>query len=147
MSTSAKRPLRHITRCDYLRTRGWWVRFFRTIDGGRRCVASKLFSDRVWGGKRWALEQAKRWRNMTERTVPKPQRRSDAKPVGHGYVRRCLLKHRSGQRHPAVVAWIKLCDGPASTSYSVTRWGDRHARRKAEQWLREQRRELRQRAA
>lgn len=62
-----------ITRVRYARTRGWWVRFQRTVRGKRR-VFSKLFSDGPHGGARLALAAARQWRDQTWRQIPPPKR-------------------------------------------------------------------------
>lgn len=55
-------PMRYITRMDYARTCGWWVRFY----AGTKLLASKLFSDRKYGGDRKALQMAQDWRDSNE---------------------------------------------------------------------------------
>lgn len=58
----SKQPieLRHITRVDYKRSRGWWVRFYKNAT----LIASKLFSDAKYvEGKEEALFWAKQWRD------------------------------------------------------------------------------------
>lgn len=57
---------RNITRMDYERTHGWWVRFqFGASQPGQREVLSKHFSDGTHGGKRKALAAAIAWRDET----------------------------------------------------------------------------------
>ncbi|GIK74346.1 MAG: hypothetical protein BroJett021_33340 [Chloroflexota bacterium] len=51
--------MRFITRMDYERTAGWWVR----ISSAGRPIANKLFSDSKFGGKQKALSAAKKWRD------------------------------------------------------------------------------------
>lgn len=63
MSRPKKSPkLRHITRMDYERTCGWWVRFYK----GQTQLDHKLFSDKKWGGKTKALVAAQQWRDANE---------------------------------------------------------------------------------
>ena len=50
--------LKHITRLDYQKTHGWWVRIRRKSN-----PCSKLFSDGVYGGRDKALEAATAWRD------------------------------------------------------------------------------------
>lgn len=54
--------MRFITRMDYGRTCGWWVR----ISAQGKNLASKLFSDLKHGGKDSALAEAKAWRDQQE---------------------------------------------------------------------------------
>lgn len=54
------KALRFITRTDYARTKGWWVRV--SVEG--RNKATRLFSDSQYGGKAAALRAAKAWRDQ-----------------------------------------------------------------------------------
>lgn len=54
--------MRYITRMDYARTTGWWVRFY----AGATLLESRLFSDRKHGGTKVALAAAKVWRDENE---------------------------------------------------------------------------------
>jgi hypothetical protein len=57
---------RNITRMDYERTHGYWVRFqFGASLPGQREVIQKLFADLAHGGKRKALAAAIAWRDET----------------------------------------------------------------------------------
>lgn len=133
----------NITRMGYARNHGWWVRFYRGRAGEQRCI-SKSFSDAAHGGKRKALQEARRWRDQMAPKVPGKPRRQNA-PPGYGYVRRAETMQRA-DRWPRFVAWIRLDRGRcASTSYSVTRWGELGAKQKCEAWLDRKRRELRNR--
>ena len=66
---SRSRELRYITRMDYARTRGWWVRFY----SGTTLLAGKLFSDGQYGGKRKARVAAQAWRDANESTWVPPR--------------------------------------------------------------------------
>lgn len=61
-----------ITRLDYARTRGWWVRLYKA----GQLVASKLFSDGKHGGRRAALQAAQKWRDaqFSKHAIPWPIR-------------------------------------------------------------------------
>lgn len=136
---------RHITRLYYGRTHGWWARIYRTEQGVQR-VYSKHFSDGLHGGKGAALRAARAWRDRKLRelrapyTVPR-----DAKPPGHGYVRRALRPQKASHTW-CYVGWL-LIEGRRvkSTSYSIGVHGERGARRFAEAWLERERRALRER--
>lgn len=134
--------LRNITRMEYERTRGWWVRFQRNDPRtGAKAVTSRLFSDATYGGKRKALAAAMKWRDRTAKKVP-PSRRSihQGKRIVYGYVRRCLLKRRVGWSD-VWTGWMRLADGRAAmTSASIERWGKAEALRRVEAWMRRKRR-------
>lgn len=132
----------NITRMDYARTHGWWVRFQRT-QGGKMVCYSKFFSDGRNGGERFALRAARAWRASKAPTVPVPTRRNGpiVAPPGHGYVRRCLP--RGDERNPVWSAWLRVEDRRCRRkSYSVAKWGERGAKRLADRWLARERREL-----
>jgi len=59
--------LRYITRMDYERTCGWWVRFY----SGTTLLKGALFSDKKYGGTKKALLAAQTWRDEHEGTVSK----------------------------------------------------------------------------
>jgi hypothetical protein len=135
----------NITRMDYGRTHGWWVRFQRGT-GKERVVYSKQFSDGVCGGKRAALKKAIAWRNRTARLVPGNARRLHVM-AGYGYVKRQELWRRA-EYHPVWLAWLRVKGGRClQTSRSVRLWGERGAKRGCEQWLKEQRSRLGLRAS
>lgn len=137
-----KGDLRNITRLDYERARGWWVRIYRTEDGQTRCI-SRGFSDGVHGGKNKALAAARKWRDAklaTVRPVIKGGRRGT--PVGYGYVRRTDVSRRKTVA-PVFIAWLKTDGGPKSTTRSIDVWGVAGAKRECEKWLARERRELR----
>ncbi len=137
---------RNITRMDYTRAHGWWVRFQRVGKDGVKRVTSKHFSDAVHGGKRKALAAAVAWRDRLEPRLPRSKRRNLVTvPPGYGYVKRTEMLRRA-DRHPVYFGWIRLEQGSCSqTSWSVTRWGELGAKLKCQQWLVRQRRELRKR--
>ena len=141
---TAKASRRNITRLDNDRSCGWWVRIYRTGRAGKVCT-SKLFSDGVNGGKRKALAAAMAWRDRALRKLRKPLRGGSPGLLdpGYGYVRRTEIVRRV-ESHPVWSAWIRIGGRRCkATSYSVTKWGERGAHDKAEQWLRRQRRALR----
>lgn len=78
---------RNITRMDYGRTHGWWVRVYRGRGADKICF-SKHFSDGVWGGKRKALEAARKWRAQTIRQLP------STRPGGSRTPRRAPVRRR-----------------------------------------------------
>lgn len=133
----------NITRMDYERTHGYWVRIYRTeYDGTKRCY-SKYFSDGTNGGKRKALVAARKWRDAQSKKLRPRERGGGTVPVGHGYVRRTEVLRRAEYSH-VFVAWLRIEDGRCkSTSRSITVWGKTGAKRECEKWLKEQRKELR----
>lgn len=137
----------NITRMDYARTHGWWVRIYRTDEQGQKICHAKHFGDAVNGGRGPALLAARAWRDKTRKALPAPRRRNGRSgnggvSPGHGYVRRRDLMRRK-ERHPAMVAWLRI-EGRRgkTTSYSVAKWGERKAKRLALEWLEAERAEL-----
>lgn len=135
----------NISRLDYGRTHGWWVRFQRGEREGKRRVIQKSFSDRLYGGKRKALAAAIAWRDRAAPGLPAKLRQRERVPPGYGYVKRTEVLRRV-ERHPVYVGWIRLDGGRcSSTTWSVTRWGELGAKQKCQRWLARHRRELRKR--
>lgn len=135
--------LENITRFDYERTRGWWVRFSRKDNFGVKRVTSKLFSDATYGTTAKALKAAKAWRDRMKGKVP-ARRPSTARPtsVGYGYVYRGVVQRR-GSESDVWIAWMKLADGRvAQTSASIEKWGDSEAKRRCVAWIAEHRQAL-----
>lgn len=129
---------KNITRFDYGKTHGWWVRFQRSTESGTKRVVSKMFSDAVHGGKMRALRAAIAWRDQTAATI-RPARRRTA--LGIGYVKRVEIARRVGAS-PVYLAWIRMPDGrAASTSFSIDKWGAREAKRRCQLYLARKRRE------
>jgi hypothetical protein len=136
---------KNITRFDYGKTHGWWVRFQRSTEAGTKRVVSKMFSDAVHGGKAKARRAAIAWRDRTAATIA-PSRRSQRGRTGYGYVKRVELARRVGV-WPVYLAWLRLPDGRvASTTYSIQKWGVREAKRLSELYLARKLREVRKRS-
>lgn len=126
-------PMFGITRLDYKRSRGWWVRLYE----GTLCH-SKLFSDRSHGGRISALIAAKAWRDKTLREIDK-RGRARRKPgrvpslehprntSGVAGVQR-HTKDRGTDRQCVVWTAIWFSEGRRrSKSFSVRRYGYRGA--------------------
>lgn len=127
------KALRHITRFDYGRSHGWFVRVYR----GGKCY-SRLFSDGRFGGKRAAQLAAQQFRDELLETVPPRAVRQQELSNGRVYrdVRSYVDKDGKEQRYAVWAAWIRRSDGrPAPTSYSVSKWGERKAKQMAQAWL------------
>jgi hypothetical protein len=130
---------KNITRFDYGKTHGWWVRFQRSTEAGTKRVLSKMFSDAVHGGKAKALRAAIAWRDRTSASIRPARRRR--MPPSYGYVRRTELARRAGTS-PVYLAWIRMPNGrAASTSFSIAKWGVREAKRRCALYLARKRRE------
>ena len=147
-STRARRRaagLENISRVVYRDRPGWLVRFERTVDGERQ-LTSRYFSDAAHGGMRHALAAARAWRDQTARELPPSQQNvGRRKPIGHGYVKRVILKRRKGAT-PVFYGWLRIEDGRAAqTSYSILTNGVRGAKLLALNWLARERRALRHR--
>lgn len=138
---------RNITRTDFGRTHGWWVRIYRTDAAGHKGCTNQLFSDGVHGGKRKALKAALAWRDEILGLLPAKKVGGGAHvPPGYGYVKREVIKRRVGYA-PVYRAWIRLEDGrPACTSRSIAVWGVTGARVECVKWIQEQRRGIRERS-
>jgi hypothetical protein len=135
---------KNITRFDYGKTHGWWVRFQRSTRAGSKRVVSKMFSDAVHGGKREALRAAIAWRDETAATIrpARVQRRRAS-----GYVKRAEVARRVGVS-AVYMAWIRMPNGrAASTSFSIEKWGAHEAKRRCELYLARKRREAASRLA
>jgi hypothetical protein len=88
---AARVSLRNITRFDYAKTHGWWVRMRR----GKR-VVSHFFSDGVHGGKRKARDMAIAYRDQSLRKLgPLLPKKSRLCACGCG--RRVTRRYPSGR--------------------------------------------------
>lgn len=99
-----------ITRLDYARTKGWWVRLYRP--GSKKPDASKLFSDSVCNGYEAARVAARKWRDekMAELDIQPRQR------DGNGHFT-TYSRNRSG------IIGVRLChDYTADGSISRIYW-------------------------
>lgn len=134
--TERKQHRRHITRLDYDRSHGWWVRFARIRHGKVVLVAQQQFSDGKYGGKQKALVAAVKWRDQQAKLVDPP--RNARLPPGHGYVRRAVLDGRD-----VFEGWMRLPKGKvARTKWHVDVWGPIVAKRRCNEWLARKRLEL-----
>ncbi len=131
----------NITRMDYARTKGWWVRLY---DGDE--TLSRMFSDSKYGSKTSALSAAIAFRDEQRRQRPefatrRSRRFGDPSP---GRIWRCWEWRRAAQ-HEVWKAYIKVKPGAnrgvCQTTYSIDKYGSAEAKRLAEQWLEEKRKE------
>jgi hypothetical protein len=114
--------LQHITRLDYQKTHGWWVRIRRKSN-----PCSKLFSDGVYGGKEDALKKALAWRDEKLKTAPKLASRtveSGSKTVKTG-VPGLSLTFVEGSERPLAHLQVSIQRGGkrTGTRYSINKWG------------------------
>jgi hypothetical protein len=125
--------LKNITRFDYRKTHGYWVRF----EGA--APITKLF---VYGGKRHALKAAQAFRDEWVATHDLTRRRARRAPPGPGTLRR---KWHWQRKSWSLVweAYIKVTPerGHAATRYSIEKWGSAEAKRRCEAWLERKRKE------
>ncbi len=129
----------NITRMDYARTHGWWVRIYRNCDAKQKNCTSQMFSDSVYGGKRKALARAIAWRDEMLALLPPKKRSGAARPPGYGYV----VSYEGSRRW---TAWLRTEGrGAKSTRYSIDKWGDDGAYEKAAAWLKREQRFVRER--
>lgn len=131
---------RNITRMDYKRSHGYWVRFEYLAH-----PISKMFSDIRYGGKRKALAAAVKYRDKVSLTLPPRHHGPDVLP-GPGRIwkeRRSYLS-LSGTRmyYNAWTAWIMVSpQHPASSNFSIDKWGVRRAKSRILVWLTQKRKE------
>ncbi len=114
--------LQHITRLDYQKTHGWWVRIRRKSN-----PCSKLFSDGVHGGKDEALKKAIAWRDEKLKDSPKLTSRtveSGSKTVKTG-VPGLSLTFVEGSDRPLAHLQVSIQrEGKRTgTRYSINKWG------------------------
>ena len=124
--TQPAMSLKHITRLDYQKTHGWWVRIRRKSN-----PCSKLFSDGVYGGREKALEAAIAWRDEKLAHAPKQAIRtteSSSKTVKTGVPGLCVsfVSGSSGNLAHLQVS-VQRHDKRTSTRYSISKWGLRAA--------------------
>jgi hypothetical protein len=129
----------NITRMDYARAHGWWVRIYRNCAGKQKNCLSQLFSDGVYGGKRKALVAAIAWRDQMLELLPAKKQSGALRPPGYGYV----VRYQGSNRW---TAWLRTEGrGVKSTRYSIARWGADGAYDKAAAWLKREQRAVRAR--
>ena len=125
---------------DYKKNTGWYVRVkFRGVEH------RKYFGDSVWGGEEESLEAAIQWRNEKERELGKPRtdRMMYSNPesdLGVTGVRRTMkwtgATDRDGNPLPNytpvyAVTWCPDPDVRKATSFSVEKYGEEEAKKKA----------------
>jgi hypothetical protein len=128
------RKLKNISRLDYRRGHGWWVRFEY-----RDHHISKMFSDSLWGGRMKARAAAIKYRDKVQLALPERHHGPDMLP-GPGRIwkeRRCYLSLSGTRKYfNAWTAWIMLTPRhPASTNFSIDKWGTRKAKKMTQLWL------------
>lgn len=118
--------LKHITRLDYQKTHGWWVRIRRKSN-----PCSKLFSDGIYGGRDKALEAAKAWRDEKLSTAPKQTNRtteSSSKSIKTGVPGLSVSFVEGVSENLAhLQVSVQRHGKRTSTRYSISKWGLRAA--------------------
>ena len=118
--------LKHITRLDYQKTHGWWVRIRRKSN-----PCSKLFSDGVHGGRDKALEAASAWRDEQLKAAPKQSNRtteSSSKTIKTGVPGLCVSFVEGAQGNLVhLQVSVQRHGKRTSTRYSISKWGLRAA--------------------
>lgn len=129
--------MRQISRVDFGNTHGWQVRYER-----KGFIRRRFFSDSVHGGKPAALHVAKRARDELEQLAPISQKGGNFMgPPGTGTIKRIRVNYRDRQGKPcsyeAYTAFLRVApEREAQSSWSITKWGVREARRRVLEWLR-----------
>jgi hypothetical protein len=126
--------LKNITRMDYERSHGWWVRFEY-----RAKPISKMFSDSSYGGKRASRAAAIKYRDEVLQTLPNRSHQHQAPGKGRIWREtRSYVLASSGERrtYEAWTGWCRVAPNrSASSNASIDKWGVRRARRMVESWL------------
>ncbi len=130
----------NIKRIDSEKTHGWQVHVCRN-----GVLKTKLFSDRVHGGKRVALAEAKRFRDqlradMTQRISPSWQNERDAKTnTGHLGVSYTESRRSNGDVKAYISVTARVAKGRAvNRKFSVDKVGYDKALKQAVAWRKEQ---------
>ncbi len=127
----AKRKSKHkgISRIDTADTHGYYARVYHNCR-----TYSKLFSDRVWGGKRKAMDAAIQWRQDEAKRIQKlaekdPSYRKRARSnTGVIGVSKTMKRNRNGTISPCYsVSWHPKPGIHKCTSFSIRRHGDKKA--------------------
>ncbi len=131
--TAISRSNQNITRLDYKRTHGWWVRFERGEDHIR-----KLFSDKTYGGKNKALSAARQFRDGLIGVLPSTK---SLVPTPGKVFREKLRRRRASGEYVYYEFWgarIQISPGSLKrTRYSIGLHGSKQAKKLAEGWLAE----------
>ncbi len=118
--------IKHITRLDYQKTHGWWVRIRRKSN-----PCSKLFSDGIYGGRDKALEAATIWRDEKLSLAPKQTSRtteSSSKTIKTGVPGLCVSFVEGATNNLAhLQVSVQRHGKRTSTRYSISKWGLRAA--------------------
>lgn len=128
--------LKNIKRIDSTKTHGWQVHVRR---GGE--LRTKLFSDRVFKGKRNALQAAKEYREglLEEMAhLAKPLWKIDRTPktnTGHLGASYTEYTNRSGEKRGVITVTVRESLGkPVNRKFSVSKLGYDEALRQALEW-------------
>ena len=128
--SKASKKIKNITRLDYQKTHGWWVRIKRYPDS-----FSKLFSDGVWGGKDKALEAALEWRDQKLAEAPlRTERFNELSSKGFKTgVPGLSLSYEKGKKRPLphLQVSIQRHGTRIGRRFSIKKWGLRGALWKA----------------
>ena len=106
--------LKNITRMDYKRSHGWWVRFEY-----RAHPISKMFSDSRYGGKRIARMAAIQYRDAVLMTLPARDRQRQAPGKGRIWRETRSYVLASGERR-TYEAWTGWCRVAPTTPRRAT---------------------------
>lgn len=134
--TRNSQSIKNIKRIDSTKTHGWQVHVRR---GG--VLRTKLFSDRVWKGKRKALQAAKEYRDgLLDEMAPlaKPLWKIDRTPktnTGHLGASYTEYSNRSGKKRGVITVTVREALGkPVNRKFSVDKLGYDEALRQAVEW-------------
>lgn len=135
---------KHISRRDFGNLRGWVVRsayitkYFKEFFGEEE--KNWFFDDKKLGGKQVSLAAAKNFRDKYLKQANAPERVPGDK--GRIYVGQKSYRPRNGGdlvHYDVWFAWVRVDGKPASTSYSIAKYGYEEAKKMAARWLRKKR--------
>ncbi len=134
--TRNSQSVKNIKRIDSTKTHGWQVHVRR---GG--VLKTKLFSDRVYAGKRRALKAAKEYRDSLLKDMAdlaKPLWKIDREPKTNTGELGCSYTeyvNRSGKVRGVITVTVRAALGkPVNRKFSVSKLGRDEALRQAVEW-------------
>lgn len=123
--------LRYITRLDYKRSRGYWVRYKQRSPIG----VQKFFSDSKFGGARGALRNAIAFRDALLKKNPNERYGMLPNPG----TLKVYWKTQGPWQYRVWGAEIQIASNERlKRSWSVSKYGEEVAKKKAESWLKAQ---------
>jgi len=128
-----KREMQYISRIDSGSTHCYYVR----AGYGFKEATNKTFSDSLYGGKRKALEAAKKWRDKEVKRL-KPHivnwQAKQNRHFGKGYHVATDNRFDPPKESWRATFWSKKLGRQLTKTFSINRYGFNQARKLAKQW-------------